>query len=89
MKEYIENRAAELARYIIDTKATVRDTAKIFGVSKSTVHKDITERLEEIDYQMFLAVKEILDVNLAERHLRGGDATRKKFKAQSLLSFRA
>ncbi|MBE5730820.1 MAG: stage III sporulation protein D [Clostridiales bacterium] len=80
MKEYIEIRCRMLADYICTTGATVRDASRKFGVSKSTVHKDVTARLEGIDYAKFLDVKEILEKNLKERHIRGGDATREKYK---------
>lgn len=76
----IEKRAAELAEYIIKNRTTVRAAAIRFGVSKSTVHKDITERLKVVDYSLYESAKEILDVNKAERHIRGGEATRKKYK---------
>ena len=79
MKDYIEERALELARYIIDTNATVRATAKKFRVSKSTVHKDITERLQEINPGLAAEVKSVLDSNKAERHIRGGLATKEKY----------
>ena len=69
-----------LARYIVDTKSTVRSTAKVFGVSKSTVHMDVTRRLEHIDPELHAAVKAVLDENKAERHIRGGNATRKKYQ---------
>ena len=75
----IESRAVLLARHIIETGNTVRDTAKVFGISKSTVHKDVTERLMRSNPEMYTTVKEILDKNKAERHLRGGEATRQKF----------
>lgn len=68
-----------LADYITAHRATVRDAAGACGVSKSTVHKDVTERLKALDYPRYLKVKEILDFNLSERHLRGGEATRQKF----------
>ena len=68
-----------LADYIIAHRATVRDAAGVCGVSKSTVHKDVTERLKALDYPRYLKVKAILDFNLSERHLRGGEATRQKF----------
>ena len=71
-------RCQRLARYIVDTKSTVRSTAKVFGVSKSTVHMDVTRRLEHIDPE--LHVKAVLDENKAERHIRGGNATRKKYQ---------
>lgn len=79
MKDYIEERALELAQYIIDTNATVRATAKKFRVSKSTVHKDITERLHEINPGLAAEVKAVLDSNKAERHIRGGMATKEKY----------
>lgn len=70
----------ELAHYIIDTKDTVRGAAKRFGISKSTVHKDITERLKKINLSLAIEAKKVLDENKAERHIRGGEATRKKYK---------
>ncbi len=79
MKDYIEERVLELARYIIDTGATVRSTAAKFRISKSTVHKDITERLREINPGLAVEVKEVLENNKAERHIRGGLATREKY----------
>ena len=79
MKDYIEERVLELARYIIDTGATVRSTAAKFRISKSTVHKDITERLREINPGLAAEVKEVLENNKAERHIRGGLATREKY----------
>ena len=79
MKDYIEERVLELARYIIDTGATVRSTAAKFRISKSTVHKDITERLREITPGLAAEVKEVLENNKAERHIRGGLATREKY----------
>ncbi len=79
-KVYIEERAIELAHYIIDTKDTVRGAAKKFGVSKSTVHKDITERLQKINFALAKEAKKVLDENKAERHIRGGEATRLKYK---------
>ena len=72
----------EIANYIIEHNATVRQAAKNFGVSKSTVHKDVTERLQEIDRALYLRVRAVLDVNKAERHLRGGDATRRKYRSE-------
>ena len=79
-KVYIEERAIELAHYIIDTKDTVRGAAKKFGVSKSTVHKDVTERLMRINPYLANETKKVLDDNKAERHIRGGEATRQKYK---------
>ena len=78
-KMYIEERAVKLAQYIIDSKDTVRGAAKKFGVSKSTVHKDVTERLEVINPGLAEEIRKVLDVNKAERHLRGGMATREKY----------
>lgn len=80
MKDYIRERVKEVANYIYETKATVRQTAKIYGVSKSTIHKDVTERLLKVDPELASRVKKILEFNKAERHIRGGEATRKKYK---------
>ena len=71
-----------LARYIIDTKDTVRGAAKQFGISKSTVHKDVSQRLMKINMPLFLEVRKILDENKAERHIRGGMATKLKYTEQ-------
>ena len=76
----IEERAVEIANYIIENNATVRETAKRFGISKSTVHKDLTERLKAYNRGLYLQVKAILEQNKAERHIRGGLATRIKYK---------
>ena len=84
MKDYIEERVLELAHYIINTNSTVRSTAKKFRVSKSTVHKDVTERLLEINPGLASEVKEVLENNKAERHLRGGMATREKYKSAKI-----
>ncbi len=75
----IEERAIELAQYIIDSKDTVRGTAKKFGISKSTVHKDVSERLKKINPSLAHEVRKILDENKAERHIRGGMATKLKY----------
>jgi putative DeoR family transcriptional regulator (stage III sporulation protein D) len=80
LKEYIEERVIELANYIIEKKTTVRSAAKKFGISKSTVHKDVTERLEKINSSLMEQVRLILDENKAERHIRGGQATREKYQ---------
>ena len=80
MKDYIEKRVVQIANYILDEKATVRQTAKVFGVSKSTVHKDVTERLPKINPLVANQVKDVLDINKAERNIRGGKATRMKYK---------
>ena len=79
MKDYIEERTLEIAEYILNEKATVRQAAGVFGVSKSTVHKDVTERLPKINPLIASMVKEILDTNKAERHIRGGEATKRKY----------
>lgn len=79
MKAYIEERAIEAARYIISSNATVRETAKKFGISKSTVHKDVTERLEKINPKLAFEARKVLELNKAERHLRGGLATKEKY----------
>jgi len=71
-----------LAVYIIENKATVRSAAKQFGISKSTVHKDLSERLQHINRALYVQVKEILEKNKAERHIRGGNATRRKYKGE-------
>ena len=81
MKDYIEDRVLEVAKYIIQSKATIRRTAKVFGVSKSTIHKDMTERLPTINLMIANEAKTILDINKAERHIRGGRATKLKYKA--------
>ena len=78
----IEQRACDLAVYIIDNKATVRAAAKQFGISKSTVHKDITERLPHINPGLYRQVRQLMDINKAERHIRGGLATRRKYKGE-------
>ncbi|HHV27366.1 MAG: sporulation transcriptional regulator SpoIIID [Clostridiaceae bacterium] len=83
MKDYIEERALEIAKYIISEKSTVRQAASVFGVSKSTVHKDVTERLPKINPLVASMVKEVLEQNKAERHIRGGKATKMKYKAVS------
>ena len=80
MRDDLERRARELAVYLIERRTTIRDAAKHFSVSKSTVHKDLSERLREIDRSLYVQVKEILEQNKAERHLRGGDATRRKYQ---------
>lgn len=80
MRDYIEERVFEISLFIIETKSTVRYAAKIFGVSKSTVHKDVTERLPKLNPKMAEEVKKILEINKAERHLRGGEATKKKYQ---------
>ena len=82
MKSHIEQRAVIIAKYILEKQATVRQTAKVFGVSKSTVHKDVTERLEEIHPLLASEVKKFLEKNKSERHIRGGMATKLKYQQQ-------
>ncbi len=84
MKQYIEERALELGSFIIENKTTVRAAAQTFGISKSTVHKDVTERLKKLNPSMAKQVKRILDENKAERHIRGGEATRIKYKKDEM-----
>lgn len=80
MQDYIRKRVLDISSYILESKATVRQAAVVFGVSKSTVHKDMTERLPGINKKLSTQVKDILEYNKAERHLRGGEATRKKYQ---------
>lgn len=79
MKGNVEDRAMDIASYIIETGATVRSAAKKFGVSKSTVHMDVTERLKKLNPSLYRDVRKVLDVNKSERHIRGGIATKEKF----------
>lgn len=80
MKELAQDRAVVLGEYMLDTGATVRATARMFSVSKSTVHKDVTERLRHSNPQLYREVKKVLEKNKEERHIRGGMATRRKYK---------
>ena len=80
MSEEMDSRARQLAQYMIETGATVRAIAGHFGISKSTVHKDLTQRLAQVDGDLFAQAREILDRNKEERHIRGGLATRRKYK---------
>ncbi len=82
MRDYIEERAVDIANYIIDHNATVRQTAKKFGISKSTVHKDVTDRLIQINPSLASEARKVLDTNKSERHIRGGMATREKYLHQ-------
>lgn len=79
-----DQRAESLGRYIIESKATVRATAKKFGISKSTVHSDVTKRLKKTNPELFSEVRKVLDVNKEERHIRGGIATREKYRREAL-----
>lgn len=80
MKEYIRKRVLEICAHILETKHTVRQAANVFGVSKSTVHKDMIERLPMLNKALSDRVRIVLEKNKAERHIRGGEATRKKYK---------
>ena len=80
MNQLVENRAIEIGKFIAKNQSTVRKTAKNFGISKSTVHKDISERLKKINPSLYLKVKKIMESNKAVRHIRGGIATKNKFK---------
>ena len=80
MKGIVEERAVELGNYILENKTTVRKAAKKFGVSKSTVHKDVTEILRHVDRALYDEVSRVLATNKQERHLRGGEATRRKYR---------
>ena len=82
LKTNIEERSCELAEYIIQNNATVRAAAQAFGVSKSTVHKDLVDRLKTVDRELYERVKLVLERNKAERHIRGGLATRRKYKGR-------
>ena len=82
MKETAWERAIRLAEYIVETKNTVRQTAVVFGISKSTVHKDVTERLKRINPPLYREVGLVLEQNKQERHMRGGEATRQKYMKQ-------
>lgn len=79
MNSNVETRCVELGKYIVKTNSTVRQTAVVFGVSKSTVHIDVTKRLEKVNPQLHKLVKKVLDENKAERHIRGGNATKQKY----------
>ena len=83
MRQSLEERACDLAVYIIENKTTVRAAARVFGVSKSTVHKDLTERLPHVNPGLYRQVRALLDLNKAERHIRGGLATRRKYKGEA------
>ena len=82
MTDTIEKRACELAVYMIETGATVRAAARHFGISKATVHKDLSQRLKQYNYALFKQVRQVLDENKRERHIRGGMATRRKYKGE-------
>lgn len=82
MKDYIEERAIELAEYIVGNNSTVRGAAKQFNISKSTVHKDVTERLKSLNISLYEQVKNVLDKNKEQRHIRGGMATKEKYLRQ-------
>lgn len=85
MRDYIEERTVDIANYIVENNATVRQTARAFGISKSTVHKDVSERLRSVDKGLADMVRKVLDVNKAERHIRGGLATKEKYLRKKTL----
>ena len=87
MRDYISDRVITLAQYIIENKATVRQTAKKYGVSKSTVHKDISERLPKINKSLWKQAKLVLEENKAERHIRGGMATKNKYAMKKKICY--
>lgn len=82
MQEYIRRRVFEVSHYILESFATVRQTAQVFGVSKSTIHKDAVDRLPKLNAQLALQVRNVLELNKAERHIRGGEATRRKYRGE-------
>ncbi len=84
MKGIVEERVIMLGQYIVENQSTVRATAKKFNVSKSTVHKDISERLKNINGQLYIEAKKVLEKNKKERHIRGGLATKKKYKMKKM-----
>lgn len=83
MKGVVEERVVELGEYILQNNATVRAAAKRFHISKSTVHKDVAERLQTVNPQLYGQVRHVLEVNKAQRHIRGGQATRRKYKGDT------
>ncbi|MCD7755980.1 MAG: sporulation transcriptional regulator SpoIIID [Firmicutes bacterium] len=83
MSDTIEERACELAVYMIETGATVRAAARHFGISKSTVHKDLSQRLPQYNHVLYEQVRKVLEINKSERHIRGGMATRKKYRGET------
>ena len=85
MEDYVKERVIEVANYIIDSKATIRETAKVFKVSKTTIHNDVTIRILKVKPDLRKAVKEVLDQNLQERAIRGGMATKLKYQKNVLL----
>ena len=84
MNDTAQLRAVEIGEYIVTNKTTVRGAAKVFGISKSTVHTDVTEKLEKINPSLYRQVRTVLDVNKAQRHIRGGLATREKYRKNSV-----
>ena len=82
MREDIIDRIIEEGNYVAETGAKVRAAAEVFGISKSTIHKDVSDRLKSIDKELYRRVKKVLDKNLSERHIRGGEATKRKYKGE-------
>ncbi len=89
MQEYIQKRVLEVGEFILATKATVRLAARQFNISKSTVHKDMTERLPILDQHLSWQIRQVLELNKAERHLRGGEATRRKYRQRTAMHLQA
>ncbi len=86
MRDYIRKRVVDVSLYIVKTNATVRQAATVFGVSKSTIHKDVTERLPRLNQELAAQVKQVLDFNKSERHIRGGEATKRKYSRSHKVS---
>lgn len=86
MRDYIRKRVVDVSLYIVKTNATVRQAATVFGVSKSTIHKDVTERLPKLNEDLAAQVKQVLEHNKAERHIRGGEATKRKYIRSRVVS---
>lgn len=85
MMSYIKERTLKLAAYVEETQSTVRKTAKIFKLSKSTVHNDLSKRLKKVDFKQYERVQKILDKNFSEKHIRGGEATKRKYQTRELM----
>lgn len=84
MKAYIKERTLSVAGYILKTKNTIRETAKVFNLSKSTVHNDLSKRLIRVDKKLYGEVKKLLDLNFSEKHLRGGNSTKMKYQKEKV-----
>ncbi len=84
MKEYIAKRTLQVANHIVQTNDTIRQTAKIFSLSKSTVHNDLSKRLRFLDFELFERVKKVLQINFSEKHIRGGNVTKMRYKKNKI-----